>query len=153
MRHFLILFGHLTVNLHFQLVKERVVLGFFENSDRLPSFFDLFLGGNDQGYFSISALKLLDRNLDLSPHVSGGDVVRLHFSLFLIHLGVGIPFLFEKAGGSPQDVLFVEIVDPGVLFRGARKIRSLLAGAQKENHKDEKDEEGEKPYLSSGPKP
>jgi len=47
-RHFLIHFGQLTIDLHLYLVKELVVLGFFENFDRLPSLFDFFLGGNDQ---------------------------------------------------------------------------------------------------------
>lgn len=108
--------GYLPVGLHFNLIKEFIVLSFVHDIFGLPSRGRLLLRDYGKSNFSLIPADLFHRRFDPGSKVSLDNVIRFHLALPQIHLRVFIASLFKDAGdGSENDRVF-EFQDSGVLY-------------------------------------
>ena len=112
-------FGYLPVRLHFNLVKEFIVLSLVHDIFGLPSRSRFLLNDYGKSNLSLIPVDLFYRGFDLGSIIPLHKVIRFHLSFLPINLRAFKAPLFEDTGGGFDNNLFIEVEGPGVLrFRG-----------------------------------
>jgi len=108
--------GYLPVGLHFNLIKEFIVLSFVHDIFGLPSRGRLLLRDYGKSNLSLIPADLFYRRFEPGSEVPLDKVIRFQLALLQIHLRVSIASLLEDAAdGSENDRVF-EFQDSGVLY-------------------------------------